>query len=144
MLSLIIAWRPFFQSSYKSPQMKPSNHPPSLPMLPLERGGEMNDSDLPSTSYHQLHLTKSQNFTQPPPTPKSKLLSIHHFHISHISPHLPPNFAKSFFVHLFQVLQPSQEKFKTTVMHNFGGQIRCIVGNVEVAIFYIAPLINLC
>lgn len=104
----------------------------------------MNDADLPSSSYHQLHLTKSQNFTQPPPTPKAKPLSIRHFYISLISPHLPPKILQNhFFFHLFQVLQPSQEKFKTMVVHNFGGQIRSIVGNVEVTICYIAPLINL-
>jgi len=30
-------------------------------------------------------------------------------------------------------LQPSQEKLKTRLMQNFGGQIRSIMGNVEVA-----------
>ena len=31
------------------------------------------------------------------------------------------------------VLQPSQEKLKTMLMQNFGGQIRCIMGDVQVA-----------
>ena len=31
------------------------------------------------------------------------------------------------------VLQPSQEKLKTMLTENFGGRIRCVMGNVEVA-----------
>ena len=31
------------------------------------------------------------------------------------------------------VLQPSQEKLKTILIQNYGGQIRCIMRNVEVA-----------
>ena len=30
-------------------------------------------------------------------------------------------------------LQPSQQKFKTMLIQKFGGQIRCIMGNVELA-----------
>ena len=32
-----------------------------------------------------------------------------------------------------RVLQPFQEKLKTILIQNFGGQIGCIMGNVEVA-----------
>ena len=34
---------------------------------------------------------------------------------------------------LKRVLQPFQEKLKTILILNFGGQIGCIMGNVEVA-----------
>ena len=48
-----------------------------------------------------------------------------------------PKFCTTFVFHFSRVLQPSQEKLKTKVMQNFGrgggGQIRCIMGNVEVA-----------
>ena len=60
-----------------------------------------------------------------------------HFHISHNAPYLPPpprpNSCITFVFHLSRVLQPSQEKLKLMLMQNFGGQIRCIMGNVEVA-----------
>ena len=45
----------------------------------------------------------------------------------------PPKFCITFVFHFSWVLQPSQEKLKTMLMQNFGGQIRCIMGNVEVA-----------
>ena len=56
---------------------------------------------------------------------------IRQLQISHNAPYLPPppppqkKFA--------WVLQPSQEKLKTMLMQNCGGQIRCIVGDVHVA-----------
>ena len=42
-------------------------------------------------------------------------------------------FCITFVFHFSWVLQPSQEKLKTMLMQNFGGQIRYIMGNVEVA-----------
>ena len=42
-------------------------------------------------------------------------------------------FCITFVLHFFWVLQPSQEKFNTMLMQKFGGQIRCIMGNVELA-----------
>ena len=45
----------------------------------------------------------------------------------------PGKFCITFVFHFSWVLQPSQEKLKTMLMQNFGGQIRCIMGNVEVA-----------
>ena len=46
-------------------------------------------------------------------------------------------FPRAFVGHLFfifsWVLQPTQENLKTMLMQNFWGQIRCIMGNVEVA-----------
>ena len=45
----------------------------------------------------------------------------------------PPKFCITFVFHFSWVLQPSQEKLKTMFMQNFGGQITCIMGNVEVA-----------
>ena len=38
----------------------------------------------------------------------------------------------TFVFHFSLVLQPSQEKLKTMLTQNFGGQIRCIMGNVQV------------
>ena len=64
---------------------------------------------------------------------------IRHFHISHNAPYFappPPPPAKFCVISLFHfpwVLQPSQEKLKTILMENLGGQTRCIMGNVEVA-----------
>ena len=63
-----------------------------------------------------------------------KKCNLRHFHISYNSPYLPrKKFCITFVFLLCWVLQPSQEKLKTALMQNFGGQIRCIVGNVEVA-----------
>ena len=97
---------------------------------------------------------------------------IHHLHISHNAPYLPPpppsptpqiwhnlsflfllgvaSLPRSRFWDVTQrwgasrdiqktaaretrVLQPSQEKLKTMLMQNFGGQIRCIMVDVQVA-----------
>ena len=56
------------------------------------------------------------------------------FHISHNAPYLlPPNSCITFVFHFSWVLQPSQEKLKTMLMQNVGGQIRCLMGNVAVA-----------
>jgi len=44
-----------------------------------------------------------------------------------------PIFGTTFVFHFAWVLQPSQEKLKTVLMQNFGGQMRCIVGNMRVA-----------
>ena len=44
----------------------------------------------------------------------------------------PPKFCIPFVFHFSWVLQPSQEKLKTMLMQNFGGQIRCILGDVHV------------
>ena len=42
----------------------------------------------------------------------------------------------TFVFHFSWVLQPSQETLKTMLTRNFEGQIRCILGNVEVAYIY--------
>ena len=43
-----------------------------------------------------------------------------------------PKFCITFVFYFFWVLQPSQEKLKTILlMQNFGGQIRCIMGDVQ-------------
>ena len=65
-----------------------------------------------------------------------KKCNIRHFQISHNSPYLPrKKFCITFVFLLCWVLQPSQKKLKTVLMHNLGGgggQIRCIIRNVEV------------
>ena len=53
------------------------------------------------------------------------------FHIMHLIS--PAKFCIAFVFHISWVLQLSQEKLKTMLMQNFEGQIRCIMGNVEVA-----------
>ena len=59
-----------------------------------------------------------------------------HFHISSRNapdlrpplPHpAPQKFCLTFVFHFSWVLQPSQEKLKTKLMQNLGGQIRCIM-----------------
>ena len=65
-------------------------------------------------------------------------IMIRNFHISHNAPFLPPPPPKCFITfvfHFFRVLQPFQEKLKTMLMQNLGGggQIRCIVGEVQAA-----------
>ena len=47
----------------------------------------------------------------------------------------PAKFYITFVFHFSWVLQPSEEKLKTTLMQNQGGggQIRCIMGDVQVA-----------
>ena len=44
----------------------------------------------------------------------------------------PPRLCITFVFHFSVVLQPSQEELKTMLTQNFGGQIRCIMGNVQV------------
>ena len=60
---------------------------------------------------------------------------ISHFHISHNAPYPPPPRAKFCITLVFHFswVQPSQEKLKTMLTQNFGGQIRCIMGKVEMA-----------
>ena len=66
-------------------------------------------------------------------------ISIRHLHISHSAPYLPPPPTPQIWhnlVFLFSwVLQLSQEKLKTMLMQTFGGQIRCIMRDVQVANF---------
>ena len=57
---------------------------------------------------------------------------IRHSHISHNAPCLPI-FCITFVFHFSWLLQPSTEKLRTMLMQNFGGKIRCIMGNVESA-----------
>ena len=54
-------------------------------------------------------------------------------HISRNAPYLPHKFCITFVFHFSWVLQPSQEKLKTMIMQNLRGQIRCIMGDVQVA-----------
>ena len=75
-----------------------------------------------------------------------KKVFIPHFHISYKAAYLPPpplpptrtfKFCITFVFHFSWVLQPSQEKLKTMFMHNFGGELRCIMGYVELAYWLI-------
>ena len=63
---------------------------------------------------------------------------IRHLHISlnaRYFPHPPPQkqFCMTFVFHFSWIQQPSQEKLKTMLMQNLGGQIRYIMGDVQVA-----------
>ena len=60
-------------------------------------------------------------------------MALRQFRIPHDAPYCPPKFCITFVFHFSWVLQPPQEKLKTTLMRNFGGQIRCITGNMGVA-----------
>ena len=55
---------------------------------------------------------------------------IRHLYISHNAPPLPPPPPQKKF---FWVLQLFQEKLKTMFLQNFGGEIRCIMEDVQVA-----------
>ena len=59
---------------------------------------------------------------------------IHHLHIFHNAPYLPPppQFYITFVFHFSLVLQPFQEKVETTLMQNIGGQIRSIMREAQV------------
>ena len=59
---------------------------------------------------------------------------IRHLHIYYNAPYLlSPKFSITSVFHFPRVLQPSQEKLKTMLMQNFGGQMRCFMGDVQVA-----------
>ena len=60
-------------------------------------------------------------------------LGIPHFHISHNAPYLPPKILHKHCFHFSWDGCNTQEKWKTKVMQNCGRQIRCIMGNVQVA-----------
>ena len=67
-------------------------------------------------------------------------------HLSHNALYLPPKICIIFQVvfHFSWVLQLSQKKMKIMLMKNFGGQIRCIMGDVQVAyigvvLFFVGP-----
>ena len=54
----------------------------------------------------------------------------------------PPKFCINSVFHFSWVLQPSQGKLKTMLVQNFGGQIRCIIRDVQVAykaLFFSSP-----
>ena len=58
---------------------------------------------------------------------------IQHLHISHNAPYMFTKFCITFVFHFSWVLQWFQEKLKTMLMQHCGGQIRCIMGDVQVA-----------
>ena len=76
-----------------------------------------------------IHVARWRHNWKFPPS----WIFIRHLHISHNAPYLFPKFGTTFLFHFSWVLQPSQEKLKTMLMQNFGGQVRCIVGNMRVA-----------
>ena len=68
------------------------------------------------------------------------VFAIHHLHNSHKAPYLPPfpfplppPPQKKCVIISPGYHSPSQEKLKTMLIQNFGGQITCIMGDVQVA-----------
>ena len=68
------------------------------------------------------------------------VFAIRHLHNSHKAPYLlpfpsrsPPPPTKKCVIISSGYHSPSQEKLKTMLIQNFGGQIRCIMGDVQVA-----------
>ena len=53
----------------------------------------------------------------------------------------PQKFCMIFVFHFFWVLQPSQEKLKAMVVQNFGGQISCILEDMQVGYIILYNLI---
>ena len=53
-----------------------------------------------------------------------------HLHISLNAPNMPPKFCTSIFFNFFWDSCNTQEKWKTKVKQNFGGQTWCIMGDV--------------
>ena len=64
---------------------------------------------------------------------KNVYLHIRHFHITHNAPYLPTKILHNLCFSFLLGITAVQEKLKTMLVQNFGGQIRCIMGNVEVA-----------
>ena len=55
------------------------------------------------------------------------------FPIPYLPPPHPPKFRVALFLNFSSDGCNTQEKWKKKVMENFGGQIRCIMGDVQVA-----------
>ena len=81
----------------------------------------------PSNRCHAHYLSDHPPFLGSPGD------EIRHFHIPHNVPYLPPKFCMSIVFNFSWNSCNTQEKWKTKVMQNFGGQIRCIMGIVDVA-----------
>ena len=60
-------------------------------------------------------------------------LGIRHLHIFHNAPYLPPKILHKHCFHFSWDGCNTQEKWKTKVTQNCGRQIRCIMGNVQLA-----------
>ena len=59
--------------------------------------------------------------------------SIFTYATSHNAPYLPTKILHNLCFSFLLGITAVQEKLKTMLVQNFGGQIRCIMGNVEVA-----------
>ena len=59
--------------------------------------------------------------------------SIFTYVTSHNAPYLPTKILHNLCFSFLLGITAVQEKLKTMLVQNFGGQIRCIMGNVEVA-----------
>ena len=59
--------------------------------------------------------------------------SIRHLHFFHNAPYLPPKIWHKYCFNFSWDGCNTQEKWKTKVMQNVEGQIRCIIGDVQAA-----------
>ena len=57
---------------------------------------------------------------------------IRHLHISHNAPYLPPTILHNLCCSFLLGITAVPRAMKTMLMQNFGGQIRCIMGDVQV------------
>ena len=63
------------------------------------------------------------------------LLGIRHFHVSHNAPYLPPKVLHDVCVSLLLGTTVVPREIENNAYAKFWGQIRCIMGNVQVAYF---------
>ena len=96
------------------------------------------DAALNTVYVPQSSQQSSNSVTSNSPTQQQSVLNsqssnftISTFPIIHLV--CPPKICITFVFHFPWVLQSSQEKLKTMIMQNFGGQTRCIMGDVEMA-----------
>ena len=63
----------------------------------------------------------------------SQIHCIHHLHISHNAPYLPLKILHKPCFSFFLGITAVPREIETMLMRNFVGQIRCVMGDVEVA-----------
>ena len=87
----------------------------------------------PQTKQYLQHIGKSFAQTAPTFIMHAQSQTIRHLHTTIMHLIYPPKFCITFVFHFSWALQPSQEKLKIMLMQNFGREIQCIMGDVEVA-----------
>ena len=98
---------------------------PRLVTSPKQRQEPCSGPPTDSTSYRKCVLNSSFKLIG-----KS---TIHHLHISHNTPRLPPKFLQPFVSYFSWLFQSSQDRLKAMLRQNFGSLTRCIVRDVQMA-----------